>query len=136
MRRLTSVLVGNHLGLVVDGVGDGAVGVAKGDTNDGAVVHSHLLVAHLCSICKTVGSRRDMQSRSRRDKMGATKKGENVTASKKSTRWWGFQAKKNPCQNSGPKLFAKHHGSQHPCKAGQTHHQGTFCAAALVVFLT
>ena len=34
---LTSVLVRNDLGLVVDEVGDGAVGVAKGDANGSAL---------------------------------------------------------------------------------------------------
>ena len=35
---LTSILVCDYLGLVVDSEGDGAVGVAKGDANDGAIL--------------------------------------------------------------------------------------------------
>ena len=34
---LTSILVRNNLGLVVHQVGDGAVGVAEGDADDGAL---------------------------------------------------------------------------------------------------
>lgn len=33
----TTILVGDNLSLVIDSVGNGAVGVAKGDTNDNAL---------------------------------------------------------------------------------------------------
>ena len=44
---LTAVLVRNDLGLVVDQVGDGAVGVAKGDADGGALAW---LGASLCPV--------------------------------------------------------------------------------------
>lgn len=40
---LTSVLVGDNLSLIVDSVGDGAVGVAKGQANDGPVLRRNRL---------------------------------------------------------------------------------------------
>ena len=48
-RSPTSILVRNNLGLVVDGVGDGAVGIPKRDADGGAVARRGgcLFVTHL-----------------------------------------------------------------------------------------
>lgn len=40
---LTSVLVGDNLSLIVNSIGDGAVGVAKGQANDGPVLRRNRL---------------------------------------------------------------------------------------------
>ena len=45
LRKHTSVLVGNDLGLVINSVGDRTVGVAKGDTNRNSITRLRALSA-------------------------------------------------------------------------------------------
>lgn len=53
----TAILVGDNLSLIVDSAGDGAVGVARGDTDDGALAgrNADLGLAHFCRGCEGVG---------------------------------------------------------------------------------
>ena len=104
---LTSILVGDNLSFVVDGVSDRAVGVAKGDANGNPVAWrgASLGCAHIDGLCSD-GKRQVVRSRLVNVNNAKDRDNWPLLECKNREQWWGPEI--FPCQKNWAKQQSLH----------------------------